>query len=230
MKNYTHILFDIDDTIFDFSSAEKAALNSVFKFLGLALTPTVHEKYTSFNRRLWDKIDEGKLTRDQMQAMRFPKFFKQEFGYEVKDNDKLLKIYQDGMATSHILKIHAKDTLKKLHEMGYHLEIISNGIYHVQAKRLKDAGISDYFDNLFISEKMGVMKPSVAFFDYIFQKSNCTKDNSILVGDDLKSDILGANQSKLDSVWYNKEHMMNMTQIHPTFVVDDWAKIPAIVS
>lgn len=230
MKNYTHILFDIDDTIFDFPSAEKAALESVFKYLHLDLTPAIHQTYTAFNRKLWDQIDKGQLTRDQMQAMRFSTFFKKEFNLDIKDNNKLLQIYQNGMATSHIFNLHAKDTIKKLHQQGFHLAIISNGIYRVQKKRLTEGGVIDDFDHLFVSEKMGVMKPTKKFFAYIFQKTDYSPNNSIVIGDDLKADISGAKASHLDSIWYNRHHEMNISNIHPSFVIDDLAAIPSLLA
>lgn len=230
MKTYRNILFDIDDTIFDFSDAETNALKHLFHYLGFPLTEQLHQDYTAYNRRLWNQIDEGKLTRDQMQQMRFSKFFKKKFNYEVRDSDRLVNIYQEGMATSHVFRPHAKQALDKLRHQGFHLGIISNGIYHVQMKRLTDSGILTDFDQIFISEKMGVMKPTLAYFDKVFEESGWQAADSLVVGDDLHSDIAGAKAAGLDSVWYNFRKQPNMANIHPTYVIDDLAFLPELLA
>lgn len=230
MKNYTHVLFDLDNTIFDFQAAEKNALRNVFKVLGFDLTPDLYRKFTEFNHKLQVKADQGTLTEKQIEDIRFPNFFKQELDYKVADNSKLLAAFQNGMTTSYIFRLHARDMLKKLHQQSYHLVAISNGIHQLQLDRLKKTGINKYFDHLFTSEKVGKSKDTTDFYDYVFKNSSCSLDNSIVIGSNLKTDILGANISKLDSIWYNKTHEMNISTIHPTFVVDDLSKIPDLLS
>lgn len=230
MKNYTHVIFDLDNTIFDFQAAEKNALRSVFKVLGFNLTPDLYRKFIEFNQKLQVKADQGTLTEKQIQDICFPSFFKQELDYKVTDNQKLLSVFQNGITTSYIFRLHARDMIKKLHQQSYHLITISNGIYQLQLARLKKTGINKYFDHLFVSEKVGTNKDTANFYDYIFKNSSCNIDNSIVIGSNLKTDILGANVSQLDSIWYNKAHEMNMSSIHPTFVVDDLSKIPDLLS
>lgn len=226
---YQNILIDVDDTIFDFPAAEEKAFRALLKALKIDYTPQLHQKYTDFNQHLWAKIDQGKLTRDEMQKSRFKDFFQKECGVTVKDNDHLLKMYHQAMASSHVFKIHAQQCIKQLKKEGYHLAIISNGLEAVQKKRLTEGQVLDDFDQLFISQKMGVMKPTKAYFDQVFKLSGWQPQQSIVIGDDLLSDITGAEQYGLASIWYNQRHLMNMTDIHPTFVCDDWAAIPALL-
>lgn len=230
MKNYTHILFDLDNTIFDFAAAEKNALRNVFKVLGFKLTPDLYKKFIEYNQKLQIKLDQGKLTEKKIQNIRFPNFFNQELNYKITDNSKLITAFQNGLASCYIFRLHARDMINNLYKAGYHLAVISNGIYQLQINRLKEAGINKYFEHTFVSEEICATKETAEFYDYIFNNSDYNLDNAIIVGDDLKTDILGANLSKLDSIWYNKSHEMNISSVHPTFVVDDLNKIPDLLS
>lgn len=230
MKRYTNLLFDLDDTIFDFSAAETNAIKKVFDYLNLSLTSEVHQKYSAFNKELWDRIDQGLLTRDQMQEKRFPEFFKKEYGLTITHNSNLIKIYQDGLASSHVLLPHAYETIKKLHHNGYYLAIISNGILHVQVKKLTDASLISCFNDLFTSREIGYMKPSKKFFNYVFQHTTCNDQNTIVIGDSLVTDIFGAINVGLDSVWYNRYKKENKTNILPTFEINDLSEINNILS
>lgn len=227
---YQNILIDEDDTIFDFPAAEEEAFKALLKKLHVAYTPVLYEKYTDYNRRLWNQINEGKLTRSAMQKRRFADFFQQECHLTIKNNEQLISTYQHGLASSHVFKIHAQETIVSLKKAGYHLAVISNGLTSTEEKRLTDSEIINDFDHVFISQKMGVMKPSKAYFAQIFAKSGWQPEKTIVIGDDLLSDIMGAAKYGLDSIWYNQHHIMNMTAVHPTFVCDDWAAIPALLN
>lgn len=229
-KIYTHFLFDLDDTIFDFPAAELHGLEKVYAALDMKLSHEDHQHYSAFNKELWDDIDAGRLTRDEMQARRFPEFFQNEYGLQLENNAELVKIYQQGLAESHELLPNAAKVIRRLHRQGHYLAIVSNGLLKVQQAKLADVGLLDCFNDLFISREIGHMKPNPEFFEYVLAHSKCNTANTLVIGDSLKTDMLGAKRAGLDSVWYNRHKRPNQTLVHPTYTISDLLELEEIVN
>ena len=80
--------------------------------------------------------------------------------------------------------------------------IASNGATINAKGRIASTGLDRYIDGLFISEDMGVTKPDAAFFDLCLNRIGEPKSTCIMIGDSLSSDMLGAKNASLDSVWF----------------------------
>ena len=85
----------------------------------------------------------------------------------------------------------------------YSLHIITNGFKEVQIIKMKKSGLINYFENIIISEEIGYLKPNKKIFLFALKLCNANKEESLMVGDDLKSDIYGAMQVGIDQVFYN---------------------------
>ena len=69
-----------------------------------------------------------------------------------------------------------------------------------------------FFKDIFISEKLGFVKPQKEFFDEVFSKiQNFDKQSAIIVGDSLSSDIKGGNNAEIKTCWFNPKHLQNQT-------------------
>jgi putative hydrolase of the HAD superfamily len=119
------------------------------------------------------------------------------------------------------------ETLAKLKKAGKKLYILSNAQASFTPFELKKLGLPKYFNGIVLSSKYGVAKPSAKFFDIIFDKYHLAKEDCIYIGNDLHSDILGANNAGIDSIWLNTGHLTNDTPHTPTYTIDDgdFAKI-----
>ncbi len=88
----------------------------------------------------------------------------------------------------------------------------------------------DYFKGFFISEKIGFQKPTKEFFDYCFSNMNgITKEHTIMIGDSLTADIIGAKNYGIKSIWYNHSNKQNKTQIMPDYEVASLLEIKNIM-
>lgn len=203
MKTYHYLLFDLDDTLFDFQLAEKEALTRIMR----ELAPEDDQQqliqtYTKINHHLWSEYERGEISKDTIIHTRFTLTFK-EFGKEI-DGEEAAFHYQQYLGEGTQLLDGALETLELCKSLGYRMYALTNGLEKTQNSRLDGSGIRSYFDAIYISEQTGSQKPQTAFFDYVFAHSTeIVPAEALMIGDSLSSDILGALNSGIDSCWYN---------------------------
>ena len=123
----------------------------------------------------------------------------------------------------------AKQLLADL-SASHDIYVVTNGIAKTQHRRLNESGLAPYFTNVFASETVGVQKPNPGFFDYVAHNiQGFSKDQSLVIGDSLTSDIKGANLYGLDSVWFNPTHQPNTIRLKPTYEIEHLLRLEAIV-
>lgn len=203
-EKYSTILFDADGTLINFDRDERLALISTMKHYGKDLTDEQIAAYSEINLKLWKKFEKGEIEKDDIKATRFRQFFEYlgmplpESAYEI-NNTYLHYLSQGGNLIE-----GASALLDILKEKGFDMHIVTNGILEVQKKRLKRSGIDKYMGEIFVSELIGFQKPKEEFFSHVFNAiSEKEKSKILLVGDSLTSDIKGAQNAKIDSVWLN---------------------------
>ncbi|MFC2672685.1 HAD-IA family hydrolase, partial [Limosilactobacillus vaginalis] len=99
----------------------------------------------------------------------------------------------------------------------------------VQDQRLKDAKLLQYFDDIFISQVIGLQKPNKEMFDFVLQHINGHRNNTLMIGDSLSSDIQGGINAHLDTVWFNPHSLHNSTRLKPTFEIHRLTELKAIL-
>lgn len=228
--NYNTILFDIDDTLLDFKADEEQALARLFALTPITLTPEVKAKYSKFNQNLWQKLEQGEITREKLLSTRFNIFFKQEFDLDISDLN-LANRYLEFLSEGHDEMQHAHQLITSLAQNpNLRLAIATNGARATQVKRLRDADLIEYFDRLFISEEMNANKPQVEFFNYIENHlENYDSYQTLIVGDSLTSDIQGGNNAHVTTVWYNPNHQSNSGTAKPDYEIDDLLDLQKII-
>ena len=197
------LFLDLDDTILDFHKAERTAISRTFSQLGLEPTQTLLERYHIINIAHWQMLERGELTREQVLVQRFAVLF-EEFG---KDADAALcaQLYHDHLSRVHDFLPGAWEAVQNLHRK-YRLFLASNGTAHVQAQRLRDTGLQQYFEDIFISEELGADKPSREFFARSFARiPDFDPSRAMIVGDSLTSDILGGKNAGILTCWVNPQ-------------------------
>lgn len=204
MKKYTTVLFDADDTLLDFHGDEKKALMKVMEEYSVPVSDENCECYSQINDALWKQYEKGEIIKEDIKRTRFARFFEKmevKAPYDALEvNNKYMHYLSDGGLT---LK-GATDLCRLLKEKGYDLYLVTNGTQWVQEPRLRKSGLLPYITEVFISDAIGYQKPKKEFFDYVFAAiTEKDKDKIILIGDSLSSDIRGAMNAGLDSVWFN---------------------------
>jgi putative hydrolase of the HAD superfamily len=164
--------------------------------------------YHDVNLQLWSQYRKGELTKEILRKKRF-KLSLAQFGIT---NDNLAgqigEDYLDISPSKTILVPHAHEILSYLHT-GYQLHIITNGFLTTQLIKLKNCGLDQYFHSLTTSEVVGHNKPRPEIFHQALSSVNARKGESLMVGDDLEVDILGARKFGIDQVFLNRDNVIH---------------------
>lgn len=221
------VLIDIDDTIFDFKKSASAAIHKAAAEYGVEITKEILEKYFEINIVLWQDYENGKIPKAYIFENRFNMLFK-DFKINIIGTDFEDK-FQKYFKTECKFIDGAKDFLKYL-SSKYDIYAASNSTYESQIHRLKSAGVLDYFKDVFISDVAGAQKPTKEFFDYCFKNiPNVNKEETIIIGDSLSSDIQGANNAGIKCCWFNKNGNHCITDLKYDFEIDKLSKIKDIL-
>lgn len=228
MKNYQTLLFDVDDTLLDFGAAEDNALRLLFEEQKVSLTVEIENYYKKMNKGMWQEFELGKLDRNELVNTRFSKLFK-AFGQEV-DGVLLEQKYRGYLEEGHELIDGAQSLIHNL-KKEYDLYIVTNGVSKTQYKRLQDSGLHSAFKDVFVSEDTGYQKPMKEYFDYVFARiPNFKRENSLIIGDTLGSDILGGKNVGMDTCWFNPTNKSNTSEIVPTYQIAELEKLYDILN
>ena len=222
-----NILLDLDDTILDFHKAERIALSTTLRKIGIEPTEEVLALYSEINRRHWKLLEVGKLTRHEVLHGRFTELF-ETIGIK-GDCYEAQKIYEWELGTGHYFLEGAEELLDTLYAK-YNLYLASNGTDIVQTRRIASAEIGHYFKELFISQRLGYDKPSLEFFKRAFEMiPDFKKEETVIIGDSLTSDILGGINSGITTVWFNPHGHEATENIKPDYVVKTLGEIPSLL-
>ena len=159
------LLFDLDDTILDFRTAERTSIRRTFEAFSIPADEAVLRRYSEINVGCWQRLERGTMTREEVLVGRFELLFR-ELGIAASAR-AVQDHYEALLESGHYFVPGAPELLEELYPR-YELYLISNGNLRTQEGRLKSAGISPFFKGIFISEVIGVNKPAKAFFDACF--------------------------------------------------------------
>ena len=221
------IFFDLDDTLLDFKKSEAGALKKALANAGITPSDKMVSRYSEINQSLWKLLELGKITRPEILSKRFEILF-DEFGI-AKSIDDVKDEYENLLGTGHYFVLHAPETLKLLYK-DYDLYITSNGTASVQRGRIKSAGIEKYFKKIFVSQKLGFVKPQREFFEACFsQMPPCRKNEVIIVGDSVSSDILGGKNAGIHTCLYNPNNIKYTGTVKADIEISDLMQLPEIM-
>ena len=221
------LFIDLDDTILDFHKAERNALKNTLQHFGLEPTEETIALYLQINQAHWRLLEQGKITRKQVNEGRFTELFRQ-FDKTV-DGPICAAYYLSQLALTHDYLPDAEAAVQRLSKK-YRLFIASNGNTAVQTPRLANSGLNAYIEKAFISETLGANKPSKAFFDLcIAQIPDFDPDKAIMVGDSLTSDIQGGINAGLRTCWFNPSGNANTTAIQPDHEIASFEQLEALL-
>jgi 2-haloacid dehalogenase len=198
---YEWLLFDADDTLFDYPTAEAKALAWTFEEVGLVFIPAYLPVYHKHNRQVWKELEQGTLKPLELRTKRFSLLF-DELGIAT-DPARFSPLYLKNLARGSDLLPDAEATLRQLSE-NHPIALVTNGLAEVQRPRLLASAIHPYIEKIFISEEMGAAKPEPAFFDVVFAEiGQPPRERVIIVGDSLTSDMRGGVEYGLHTCWFN---------------------------
>ena len=202
---HRNLLLDLDQTLLDFHASEYKALSIVLRANGLAFSDEIYRAFKAYNQSLWLELEKGTISRTELFTKRFQDVFRRcgadPAGLDpLRVNDDFIRT----MSVNGVLMDGALEFVRRVKENipGARIYIATNGATVNAKGRIASTGLGRYTDGLFISEDMGVTKPDAAFFDLCLDRIGEPKSSCIMIGDSLSSDMLGAKNASLDSVWF----------------------------
>lgn len=219
------VLIDIDDTIFDFEKCSKNAFKKTLKKLDLSYKEKDFSFFNKVNDILWTKQKLGELNINQVFIERsnmMSKYFGLDIEKEIFNNLFVEFLYDE------IEMIDEVEGLLSYLSDKYQIFAASNGVYDMQVNRIKKSNLDKYFKDIFVSDKIGFEKPDKRFFQKIMNITKFSNDDLIMIGDSIKSDIIGAKNSNIKSIYFNKENKKNSDE-NFTYQVKNLSEIKKIL-
>ncbi len=208
-KEYKHIFFDLDHTLWDFEKNANETLEHLYfhyklKEFGIAHPDLFVERYHVINDKMWDLYSKKLISKDELREKRFENALI-DLGMSPQEiPDGIWQLYLEICPTKTNLFDGAKDLLEYLNGK-YTLSIITNGFEETQHKKLKHSDIGKYFTHMLSSEKFGIAKPDPKIFNHLLQLNKASNTETIMIGDNMETDIKGAKAAAIDHVFFNPE-------------------------
>lgn len=223
---YKILLFDLDNTLLDFSANEKVSLNKLFSAHNIPLTDEIMATYQSINRGLWADYEVAKISFEEL-ATRFPKTLK-AIGAE-DDGTGWESEYRDYLSCGYQLVDGAIEICEQL-SSDYRLFIATNGVRETQKKRIANSGLAPFFEYVYNSQSVGYQKPQTEFFEYLAKDiEGFEKSRTLIIGDSLVTDIKGGLSFGIDTCWFNPNGKANDGVNIPTYEIKSLYEILDIV-
>lgn len=231
MKNYKCVLFDLDHTLWDYDTNATESLSELYlqydlQSKGAHAVDIFLKNFREINTGLWDLLDQGKIHKDVIRLERFHRVF-QSVG--LNDYDMSLQFSADYLTISPKKKNllpNAMETLNYLHKK-YPLFIITNGFEEIQGTKISSSGMTHFFKSVITSERAGSKKPEKKIFDYVLTKYGFRSSEAIMIGDNLATDIKGAHNAGIDSVFFNPLKVVHETKVNHE--ISDLAELKSIL-
>jgi len=204
MKKYSCVFFDLDHTLWDYETNSEETLHELFNEYKLNAS-SFKEFYNAFvkiNTAIWNDYDRGLIGKEVIRNERFDRIFKSVGIVDYNLSIKFSEHYIRQSPTKKHLVPHAKEILDYLLPK-YPLYVITNGFEEIQSTKMQSSGITDYFKGVVTSARAGCKKPEKEIFEFALRENGFACSDTIMIGDNLLTDIAGARNARVDTVYYN---------------------------
>lgn len=223
------LLWDVDGTLLDFKKSENYGIRKCFEIFNIGeCTDEMLERYSVINRKYWEALERGELTKSQVLHDRFVEFFSSE-GIQFDRIDEFNDEYQLRLGDKAFFCDNALETVSAL-KGKYRQYAVTNGTIVAQKRKLTQSGLINIFDDIFISDEIGFEKPAIEFFEEVQEKIGAfSHDEVMIIGDSLTSDMQGGNNADILCCWYNSHGAENKYGIKIDYEIKDIAEVLEII-
>lgn len=229
MSNIKVILWDIDGTLLNFAAAEKVAIRKCFEIHGLGeCTDEMLAEYVEINHKYWKMLERGEMSKPEILVGRFTEFFRKQ-NLDVSKAEAFNADYQVRLGDTVCFEDNGLEVIQyfqnKLHQYA-----VTNGTKIAQQRKLANSGLDKLLGKAFISDEIGVEKPMLGFFDAVWKEIGLyEKDQVIIVGDSLTSDMQGGVNAGILTCWYNPKGLPNTSGLKLDYEIRNLKEILSIV-
>lgn len=221
---YSTIFFDLDDTLIDTAKSSKEALHDIY--IDYRINNYYPEfddffkKYMSINLNLWSLYEHNKIDKETLKAERFKKSLADFIDLSPQQSLEINNDFMDrGTRKKNVIE-GVKEVLDYL-QPKYELYILSNGFQEVQDQKMENAELKPYFKKVILSDHVGKNKPHPLIFSHALDEARVANTSSIMIGDNINTDILGAKNSNIDQIWYNPKQQEDDKGVDPTYTINN---------
>ena len=220
------LLFDLDNTLLDFDSGAKYALTSTLEEHNFTEIEQLIASYHTINHRCWHRYEVGEIDIPTLKRLRFEIFV--EENQLLVDPAVLNRNYLDQLSEQ-VREIQGARQVLEWSGQHFKLALVTNGFAEVQHPRIEKSDLKRYFEHIVISEEIGSNKPATAFFDHTFDLiDKPAREEVMIIGDSLSSDIKGGSDYGIKTCWYNPANQIPDGSIVPDHTIGALADIPAV--
>ncbi len=228
---YRHLFFDLDHTLWDFEANARAALQELYTILplkekGVHDFELFHKNYLAHNEILWERYRNGQIRQDELRVKRMRLAL---LDFKIADEalaEEMNIRFLELLPSRTILFPYAIEIMHYLTNKKYELHLITNGFEEVQHNKLKYSGLDKFFKEVITSEGSNSLKPNKEIFSFAFEKAGAKPEESIMLGDNIEVDIIGAINAGIDQVFINHNNIQ--TSIKPTYSVTSLKELETI--
>ncbi|MBX7181034.1 MAG: YjjG family noncanonical pyrimidine nucleotidase [Bacteroidia bacterium] len=217
LKTYKHLFFDLDRTLWDLDRNSREALLEIYTHfkleeLGVINFEAFFENYKHINHRLWDDYRKGLIHKDSLRTIRFSQTLQLFQIFDPRLSEQIGYTYVEISPKKTNLLPNALSTLEYL-APHYQIHIITNGFEEVQHIKLENSGLKPYLSHIITSEKAQCKKPDPRIFAFALHETGAKRNESLMIGDSLELDIIGAKQVGISQVYFNPEGIKHSVEI-----------------
>lgn len=210
---YKCILFDLDHTLWDFETNSTTTLAELYEVHNLKSKGVINfaefkKVFSRINTDLWARYDAGLINRDEIRFHRFKNILA-HFG--ITDEKLSMTLSDEYVMQSPKKSALMPNAIESLEYLAtrYHMTIITNGFEEIQGTKLASSGITHYFKSVVTSARAGHKKPAREIFDFALAESGFTHEQAVMIGDNLQTDIGGARNASVDTIYFNPDRLIH---------------------
>ena len=229
MSKIKVVLWDVDGTLLNFKAAEKAAINTCFEIHGLGIcTDEMLAQYSEINHGYWKRLERGEMTKQEILVGRFAEFFEKQ-GLDVSKASAFNEDYQIKLGDTVCFEENAMEVIHALKRVVKQYAV-TNDTRVDQKRKLANSGLDQHLEKAFISDEIGIEKPMLGFFDAVWEEiGEYPKDEVIIIGDSLTSDMQGGVNAGILTCWYNPNGMKNTSGLKLDYEIQNLAQVLEII-
>lgn len=203
------VLFDLDDTLFDHLYSTRQGLQAVCQAYPCFQQRSLDELFADYTRLLDEvhlRVLEGSMTIDEARRERFRRFFLLH-GPEIEDlltaSEHAAMLHRETYQASRQVVAGTHALLEHLHGK-VKIAVVTNNLLAEQVDKLCHLRMDHLIDELVTSEETGYIKPDPEIFRVALERLACRAEETVMLGDSWKSDVLGARSADIRAIWLNR--------------------------